>query len=256
VDVAGKAAIVTGGSSGVGAATAQGLAQLGCSVLVNYSRSQPPAEEVAERCRSHGVKAVAHRADVSDDGECRAMVDAAVQTFGRLDVLINNAGTTVFVDHDDLEGVKDPDWDRIFAVNLKGPFYCTRAARPALEAAGGGEVVMTSSIAGLVGRGSSIPYCASKGALNNLTVTLARALGPSNIRVNGVAPGFIEGPWLREGLGEERFEALKRGFEAMTPLGRICTPEEVAAAITSLITGSDLVTGSVLPVESGFVIGR
>jgi len=256
VDVAGKAAIVTGGSSGVGAATARRLAQLGCAVLVNYSRSQPPAEEVAESCRAEGVKAVAHRADVSDDAACRAMVDTAAKEFGRLDILINNAGTTVFVDHGDLEAVEDPDWDRIFAVNLKGPFYCSRAARPALEAAGGGEIVMTSSIAGLVGRGSSIPYCASKGALNNLTVTLARALGPSNIRVNGVAPGFIEGPWLREGLGDERYEALRRGFQALTPLGRTCTPDEVATAITSLVTGSDLVTGTVLPVESGFVIGR
>ena len=115
---------------------------------------------------------------------------------------------------------------------------------------------MTSSIAGLVGRGSSIPYCASKGALNNLTVTLARVLGPSNIRVNAVAPGFIEGPWLEEGLGTERYQALRAGFQALSPLGRTCTPEEVAAAITSIVTGSDLVTGAVLPVESGFVIGR
>ncbi len=151
------------------------------------------------------------------------------------------------------EKVTDEDWDKILGVNLKGPFFCTRAAKPAL-AVSGGEIVMTSSVAGLAGIGSSIPYCASKAALNNMTISLARALGPDNIRVNAVAPGFIAGDWLEQGLGEV-FEFAKQANEKKAPLGRVCEPDDVAQAIVGIITGSDLVTGHVLPVEGGLLIG-
>ena len=253
MEVEGRAAIITGASSGVGKATALRLAAQGCSVLVNYSKSAEAAEEVAHAAEIHGVKAIPFRADVSADADCVAMVAEATRAFGRLDILINNAGTTRFIDHRDLDGVTDDAWDEILGVNLKGPFNCTRAAREALAASGSAEVVMTSSVAGIAGTGSSIPYCAAKAGLNIVTVTLARVLGP-NIRVNGVAPGFIDGEWLAQGLGEA-YAPIKKAMQDKSPLGRVCTPDDVAQAIVSVITGSDLVTGHVLPVEGGMLIG-
>lgn len=252
MDVRGKAAIVTGSGTGVGRATALALARLGCDVLVNYSRSRDEAERAAAEVRALGVNALAVRADVADDAACRAMVDAAVRAFGRLDVLVNNAGTTTFVPHGELDRVTLEDWQRIVAVNVAGPFQCVRAARSALEASGAGVVVNVSSVAGLRGVGSSIPYCASKAALNNLTVTLARALAPK-IRVNAVAPGFITGRWLRQGLGDA-YEGVKAYQEQRAVLGRVCDPSDVADAILSLITGSDLVTGQIVAVDGGMLL--
>ena len=245
----GKAAIVTGASSGVGRATALALAERGCAVLVNYSRSEEAAEEVAASAREKGVRSFAFRADVSRDAECRAMVEAAQSELGRLDVLVNNAGTTDFIPHAELEKVTDEVWERILAVNLKGPFQCARAARAALRAEGGGQVVNVSSVAGVHGTGSSIPYCASKAALNVLTLILARVLGPE-VQVNAVAPGFIDGSWLRQGLGTA-FEAARGLFASRAPLGRVCTPEDVRDAILSFLEGSALVTGQVLVVDGG-----
>jgi len=252
MELSGKAAIVTGSASGVGRETALMLARAGCGVLINYSRSREQAEETASQVAVLGAPALAFKADVAHDGECRAMVQAALSRFGRLDVLVNNAGTTTFIEHKELDAVGDDDWERIMAVNLKGPFQCVRAARSALAAHGRGVVINVSSIAGIRAIGSSIPYCASKAALNNLTVALARALAPE-IRVNAVAPGFITGRWLEEGLGE-RYEVVKKANERRAPLGRVCEPADVARAILSLITGSELVTGQVLPVEGGMLI--
>jgi 3-oxoacyl-[acyl-carrier protein] reductase len=253
MNVEGKAAIVTGAGTGVGRATARRLAEQGCSVLVNYSRSRDAAEAVAVEVESRGVKALAFQADVAVDAQCRSMVAEAERAFGGLDVLVNNAGTTSFIPHADLEKVTNEDWTRILGVNLVGPFQCTRAAADLLKAGEGGEVVMTSSVAGIVGMGSSIPYCASKAGLNNLTVTLARVMGP-NVRVNGVAPGFIDGEWLQEGLGAA-YEPIKASMEQKSPLGRVVTPDDVAAAILALIAGPDLITGHVVPVEGGMLIG-
>lgn len=248
----GKAAIVTGAGTGVGAATARALARRGCAVLVNYSRSKQAAEETADAVSAQGVASLAFRADVADDTDCRAMVRAAVDAFGRLDVLVNNAGTTAFIPHADLEKVDADAWQRITAVNVVGPFQCARAAKPAIDASGGGEVVNVSSVAGIVATGSSIPYCASKAALNNLTLALARVLAPK-IRVNAVAPGFIDGSWLRAGLGPA-FDTIRQAIESRSALGRVCRPEDVSDAILSLVEGSDLVTGQVLPVEGGMLL--
>jgi 3-oxoacyl-[acyl-carrier protein] reductase len=248
----GKVAVVTGASRGVGRAVAVMLAQGGCSVVVNYARDSEGAEKTAAEVRAQGARAVCVRGDVAIDTECRRLMGEAVAQLGRLDILVNNAGTTRFIPHDDLEAVKDEDWESILGVNLKGPFQCVRAARPHLEASGGGVIVNTTSVAGIAGTGSSIPYCCSKAALINLTISLARVLGP-RIRVNSVAPGFIAGEWLQQGLGPG-YEAAREARARASVLGKVCQPEDVAAAILSLITGSDLVTGQTIVCDGGFLI--
>ena len=252
MDVAGKAALITGGGTGVGRATALMLAERGCSVLVNYSRSKGDADKTAAEAQAKGVKAIACQADVADDAACRAMVDAAVKEFGRLDILVNNAGTTVFVPHANLDGLSGDDFSRIYDVNVKGPFFCTRAARDALRASGSGEIVNVSSVAGIAAVGSSIAYCCSKAALNSLTVSLARALGPE-IRVNAICPGAIQGRWLAGGLGEA-YDAVMEGTAAASPLKKTATPEDIGAAIVAVITGSDLMTGQIIAVDGGMLI--
>jgi 3-oxoacyl-[acyl-carrier protein] reductase len=257
MDVEGRAAIVTGaGTTGIGRATALRLARLGCSVLLNYSRSKEGAEEAAAKASELGVRALAMQADVADDSACRAMVERATREFGRLDILVNNAGTTSYVNQAELDRVTEELWDRILAVNVKGPFFASRAAKPAMEAVGGGEIVVTSSVAGfpsMAGSASSIPYSASKAAVNNLVATLARVLAASNIRVNAVAPGWVAGSWTKAGLGDG-YDAVKQVVAQRTPLQRVVEPDDAAEAIVSLITGSDLVTGHVMPVEGGMLI--
>jgi 3-oxoacyl-[acyl-carrier protein] reductase len=221
-------------------------------VAVNYSRSADDAEQTAADARALGVRALAVQADVADDAQCRSLVATAVAELGRLDALVQSAGVTVFVPHADLDKVQAHDWEHLMAVNVVGAFQCARAARGPLEAAGDAEIVNVSSVAGIAGVGSSIPYCASKAALNNLTLTLARALAPK-IRVNAVAPGFITGRWLAGGLGDA-YDAIKGAMEARAPLGRVCDPEDVATAILSLITGSDLVTGQIVAVDGGMLV--
>jgi 3-oxoacyl-[acyl-carrier protein] reductase len=250
----GKAAIVTGGGTGVGRATALELARQGCSVLVNYSRSRQEAEATAADVEAAGAKCIAFQADVADDAACRRMVDAARKGFGRIDILVNNAGTTRFVEAAQLDQVTDDDWQRIYAVNVIGPFHCARAVKEPMLAGGGGQIVNVSSVAAFAGRGSSIPYAASKAALNNLTIALARTLAPK-IRVNAIAPGFITGRWLRKGLGDA-YDAMKQGYEQASPLEKVSEPEDVAAAILSLITGSRMITGQVLLCDGGMLIGR
>lgn len=248
-----KSAIVTGSSSGVGRATALALAARGVNVAINYSRSAGPAEAVAAEAEKLGVKVICVRADVASDADCKRLVAEAEAAFGGLDVLINNAGTTRFVAHHELDKVEEEHWRSIMAVNVQGPFQMARAARAALAASEGGCIVNVGSIAGLRAIGSSIAYCASKAALHNLTMSLARVLGPT-IRVNAVAPGFIEGEWLMQGLGADTYATVKRYNEQRSALQAVCTPEDVTDAILSLVYGSRLVTGQVLPVEGGLML--
>lgn len=255
MQIEGKAAVVTGGGTGVGRATALELARRGCSVLINYNRSKNEAEETAEEIAKHGVKGIAFQADVADDASCRKMIETAVREFGRLDVLVNNAAVTAFIRHSDLEAVMAEDWMRIFSVNVIGAFQCARAAKDALIASGDGEIVNVSSIAGLAAIGSSIPYTASKAALNNMTVALARVFAPK-VRVNAVAPGFITTRWLKDGLGEDVYDKAKKRTEDSVILGKVCEPEDVAVAIINIITGSDLMTGCVIPLEGGQLISN
>ena len=252
--LAGKTALVTGGGTGVGRATALQLAQLGCAVAVNYSRSQGEAEQTRADLEKLGVPALALQADVADDGSVRAMLAAIEKAWGRLDVLVNNAATTVFVGHGDLDKLSDEDWDRVFSVNVKGAFHCARAARPLLAASGDGQIVNVSSVAGVAAIGSSLPYCASKAALNNLTVALARALAPE-IRVNAVAPGAIQSRWLEQGYGRA-YEAVLKGAAERSALKKTCTPDDVADAILALLTGSALVTGQIVVCDGGMLIAR
>ncbi|MDH5675980.1 MAG: SDR family oxidoreductase [Myxococcales bacterium] len=248
-----KSAIVTGSATGVGRETALALGRLGCNVIINYTRSRAEAEQTGADVAALGVKVEVVQADVSVDADCKRLVETATAHFGGLDVLVNNAGTTSFINHADLDGVGDEDWTRIMAVNVQGPFQMARAAREALSAGDGGAIVNVSSIAGLRAIGSSIPYCASKAALNNLTVALARVLSPK-VRVNAVAPGFITGRWLQGGLGGA-YDIAKAANEKRAPLQRVCDPKDVADAILSLITGSSMITGHIVPVEGGLLIG-
>ncbi len=252
MNLAGSAAIVTGAGTGVGRATALALAEAGCSVAVNYSRSRDAAEEVAALATTHGVQAIAVQADVSVDADCRRLVATAVEAFGRLDILVNNAGTTSFIPHHDLEAVTPEIWQTIMGVNLIGPFQMARAAADALREGDGGQIVNISSVAGVYGTGSSIPYCASKAGLNNLTVTLARVLGPK-VQVNAVCPGFIDGSWLQAGFGDA-FDAVKQAVVDRSLLGAVCTPEDVKDAVFGFLLGSRLTTAELVVVDGG--VGR
>lgn len=250
MDLKDAVAIVTGSSSGIGAASARLLASRGCNVVINFSRSEGPARAVAEECERLGAEALLCRADVAQDEDCRRMAAAAMERWGRIDALVNNAGTTKFVNHTDLDGLSAEDFQRIYAVNLVGPFQMIRAVAPHMKARGAGAVVNVSSIAGVMGTGSSIAYAASKGALNTMTLSLARVLGPE-IRVNTVCPGFVQGDWLREGMGAERYDATKRHLEETTPLRGTATAEKVAQAVVWFIEGADLSTGEFLMVDAG-----
>jgi 3-oxoacyl-[acyl-carrier protein] reductase len=252
MNVADKVALITGGATGLGRATGHALARLGCSVAVNHvPATKREAEETVTDLEASGIRALPVETDVTNSEACKAMVTKIVQEFGRLDILVNCAGVTRFIPHNSLEDVKDEDWDFILGVNIKGTFHCARACRKALEV-NGGEIVNVASIAGLNGAGSSIPYAVSKAGVINLTKALARTPAPK-VRVNAVAPGFIEGRWMREGLGERYLEA-KDDFAAVCALGKICQPEDVAQAIVSLITGSDMVTGQTLICDGGALL--
>ena len=254
MDIHGKAAVVTGASRGVGAATALALAKGGCSVLVNYNHSRQAAETVCAEAIRAGVEAIVYGGDVANDAVCRGMMQAAASTFGRLDILVNNAGFTHFIPHSDMEAVTDEVWSGIMDVNLKGPFQCARAAKPFLDEAGDGEIVTVASAAAYSAAGSCIPYSCSKAAVVNLTISLARVFAP-NVRVNAVAPGVISGDWLKRGLGQNYEEKLC-AMEGSAALNKVCAPADVAAAILSLITGSDLVTGQTLLCDGGAAVGK
>ena len=247
----GNVAIVTGSAAGVGAATARLFATKGWNVVVNYSRSEDDAKETQAACQGEGVETLMVKADISDDSECRRLVEETIEKWGRVDALVNNAGTTKYVAHDDLEGLTPEDFERIFRVNVFGVYQMTRAVTPHMKAAGQGAVVNISSIAGVYGQGSSVAYAASKGAVNTMTYSLARALAPE-IRVNAICPGFITGRWQEAGMGgTEKYEARIAQVEETTPLRRANTPEDIAEAILWFVDGARWVTGETLLVDAG-----
>jgi len=252
----GLCAIVTGSASGLGAATAEILAKGGARLIINYSSSQKEAEATAEACRKAGAAEVlVVQGDVSRDDDCRKIA-AAVSAWGQLDVLINNAGTTKHVAHNNLDGLSAEDFQRLFAVNTIGPFQMVRAARGLLEAAAKASgrpsaVVNVSSVAGISGVGSSIAYAASKGALNTMTQSLARSLAPM-IRVNAVCPGYIDTPWFTKGRGEEAARQVRDTVVAKVPLKVASSAEDIAQLVCFLATPASCnMTGEVVRMDAG-----
>jgi 3-oxoacyl-[acyl-carrier protein] reductase len=254
VELKGKAAVVTGSSSGIGRVAAFRLAERGCAVAINYRRSRAEAEEAAEFCRAKGVKSVAIQADVSIDADCRRLIQTAADSFGRLDILVNNAAVTAFIEFSDLEALTEDIWIKILRTNLMGGFFCSRAAIPHMQKAGEGVIVNISSIAGFLGHGSSIAYSVSKAAIINMTKCLARTFGPE-IRVNGIAPGAVDTRWLRKGLGEKALEGLRQLLRQTTPLEVIAAPEDVASAILWLIEDARMMTGETIKLDGGQHLG-
>jgi len=243
--------IVTGSATGIGAACAIELARLGSRVVVNYTRSEQEARATVRQCEEFGVEALLIQADVAENDDCVRMANAALDKWGRIDGLVNNAGITKFAQrHRDLAALNADDFQRIYAVNVVGAFQMIRACAPAMQQQGKGAVVNVSSIAGVAGNGSSVAYAASKGALNTMTISLARALAPE-IRVNAVCPGFVETRWLQQGFGDEIYAKAKDNYERTAPLKKTITPSDIASAVIWLLQGADFVTGEFILVDSG-----
>lgn len=248
-----KAAIVTGSATGVGAATALALAHRGYDVLINYSKSEQAAKDTEAACRKAGADTLLVQGDVADDDACRAMAAAAVNRWKRLDGLVNNAGITIFGGSANWDALDAQTFHNIMGVNVIGAFQMVRACAVHLKAHQG-AIVNVSSIAGALGIGSSVPYVASKGAVNAMTLHLARALAPE-IRVNAVCPGLITTRWFKEGIGQQGYEALKAAYERSTPLRRACTAEDVAESVIWLLDAARTVTGELLLLDSGMHLG-
>ena len=244
--------IVTGSATGIGAACVRQLAAQGARVVVNYSRNAEAAEATAQACREAGGEALVVKADVAQDADCRCLAQAAIDAWGRIDGLVNNAGTTRFVGLRDLDGLSAEDFQAIYAVNVVGAYQMARACAPALRAARG-AIVNVSSISTHDGTGSSLAYACSKGALNTLTLGLAKALGPE-VRVNAVLPGLIDASWLRNGLGEALFEQVAAGYKAQSALHDTLSPDDAAQSIVALLALPKL-TGQLLTLDAGRRVG-
>jgi NAD(P)-dependent dehydrogenase (short-subunit alcohol dehydrogenase family) len=247
--------IVTGSSSGIGAATALLFAQRGHDVVINYASQAEGAQRVAQECREAGADVLVVRADVADDAQCRALAEEVRQRWGRADVLVNSAGiTTRFADLKDLDALQAEDFAAIYRVNVIGTFQMCRAVAPLMKGARAPGIVNISSMGGRMGTGSSIAYAASKGAVNTLTLSLARALAPA-IRVNAILPGMVDGQWLRKGLGEQVFQERRKRYEARALLNAVVLPEDVARTAWWLATEATKQTGQLIDLEGGFLLG-
>jgi 3-oxoacyl-[acyl-carrier protein] reductase len=245
-----KVAIITGGSRGVGAATAKLLASKGWNITITCTSSMDDANIVVKECEELGVEAIALTADVSEDNSCVKTAQETINKWGRIDALVNNAGTTKFVfNHADLDGLDADDFLHIYKVNVVGPFQMVRACKDMLLNSENPSVVNISSIAGIKGLGSSLAYASSKGALNTMTKSMARNLGP--IRVNAICPGFIQGDWLRNGMGDDLYNAALENLTNNTPLKLTVTPEQVAEGIYSFIGINKVVTGETMLMDGG-----
>ncbi|HEY1456457.1 MAG TPA: SDR family oxidoreductase [Candidatus Dormibacteraeota bacterium] len=248
MDLSGRVAIVTGGGTGIGRATSLLLAGAGARVVVGYSRSEKDATSTVEEARALGTEAIAHQVNIADEAMVGEMVAASAKRFGRLDFLVNNAGTTHFIAHPDLDALTDGVWDDILSVNLKGTFFCCRAAASELKKANG-AIVNVSSIAAHRAAGSSIPYAVSKAAIVQLTRSLALALAPG-VRVNSVSPGLVATRWTSDRIGEELSAKREESFVRSTPTQKIVTPGEVGQAIIALLL-NEAITGQDLVVDGG-----
>ena len=243
MELKGKVSLVTGGGTGIGRATSLMLAERGATVIVNYSRSQSEAEETVQWINDTGGRAMALQADVSRDKEVEAMVQTAVQQFGTIDLLVNNASITRHIPMDDLASVTEEVWDNLLNVNVKGMFYCARAVAPFMKENNQGAIVNVGSIAGQTGLGSSLPYAVTKSAVHGLTKSLARALAPA-IRVNCVVPGAVATRWW-----DGREEQMKRLAPHLL-LQQISTPRDIAQLICAALE-QEAMTGQIITVDSG-----
>jgi 3-oxoacyl-[acyl-carrier protein] reductase len=249
--LSGKVAIVTGSASGIGAAVAIGLAKRGAKVVVNYSKSEKEANETADAVREAGGEVLVVQGDVAKDEDCQKLAKATLDKWGRIDILVNNAGTTKFAAHTDLGALSAADWQTIYGVNVIGPFQMMRACADALKAHDDGSVVNVSSVAGVMGVGSSIAYAASKGALNTLTLSLARAFAPQ-IRVNAVCPGYVATPWFSGRFGEENSKRIADQQADANPLKRVAYAEDIASAVLFLAgPESSNISGEFMLIDSG-----
>jgi 3-oxoacyl-[acyl-carrier protein] reductase len=244
-----KAALVTGGATGIGRAAVLALARAGYDVCINYGTSEAAARETAKQAEALGAKTLLAKCDVSDESAVRKMIQNLKSAFGRLDVLVNNAGTTAAWKPKDLETLSLEEWDRVFAVNVRGLFQVTRACVPLLKEARG-CVVNTASIVGLRPGPQPLPYAASKAAVVNMTKTLAWNLGPE-IRVNAVAPGWMEGDWMKRML-KDKYDDLMGKRAKSTPLKRVVTAEDVAETMMTLVQANRFVTGEIIVIDGGF----
>jgi 3-oxoacyl-[acyl-carrier protein] reductase len=245
-EMTGMTAIVTGGATGIGAAAVRRLAARGVRCVVNYAHSRDEAEALAGE-----TGGIAVRADVAEDADCRALAAAALEAFGRIDLLVNNAGTTKFANHEDLDALSAQDFHDIYRLNTVGPFQLIRACAPAMRAGPASAVVNVASVAGVFGNGSSVAYAASKGALITMTKSLARVLAPA-IRVNAVAPGYVGTGWFEKRLGAEGFARLDAHIAASTPMAMAAKAEDVAGPIVMLLDpASRVMTGETILLDAG-----
>jgi len=243
----GRVALVTGGGTGIGRAVSLCLAREGASIAINFSRSEAEAAKTAAEVKACGVFSSIVRADVSIDRQVRAMVEQVQKEFGRIDILVNNAGFTRFIPHSELNAMEEDIWDRIFAVNLKGAFFCCRAVAPLMKHQRSGRIINIASVAGLTGQGSSIAYCAYKAALICMTKSLARVLGPE-VGVNAIAPGLIDTRWL-EGVSDPN--GMRDRYRSNAILKRVGTPEDIAEVALSLASERSFMTGQIVVVDGG-----
>jgi len=250
--LSGKVALVTGAAVGIGRAIAVAYGREGAKVVVNYSKSRQEAEETAKLVKQAGGEPLLIQADVAQDRQVRAMVAEILERFGRIDILVNNAGITAFVDFPDLEGLTDEVWDRLYNVNVKGTFFCCRAVVAPMRKQGHGRIINIASVAGINAQGSSIAYCASKAAVIHISNCLAKTLGPE-ILVNVIAPGFIAD--TRWNVGRPNLDATIQKVTQAAPLKRAGKPEDIADAALFLATRGDFMTGDVMVVDGGRVLG-
>jgi 3-oxoacyl-[acyl-carrier protein] reductase len=241
--MAGRVALVTGAAGGIGSAICRALAEAGARLVLVDLKSEADIQVLADSLPGQGHMAA--QAAIDDSSQLRALADRVAARLDGLDLLVNNAGITRPVPHDDLDGLDDELIDAIFRVNWRGSFACIRAFRALLESGDGGVVVNISSIAGTTAVGSNVAYCASKAAIDNMTKSLARALAP-RIRVVAIAPGWVMGEYARK-----MDPAYIKQQEDLTPLGRLAQPEDVAAAVLALATTLTFTTGVTLPVDGG-----
>ncbi len=241
-ELAGKVAIVTGSSSGIGEQTARRLAALGANVVVNSATSVEAGEAVAASLPTESIYV---RADISDQSQGQALLDATIERFGKLDILVNNAGWTTVVPHHHLDELTDEIFDKTFQVNVYGTWWLTKAAIPLLQKSEDGNVITITSIAGIRPVGSSMAYSMAKAALNQMTELLAKSYGP--VRFNAVAPGLVATPWT------ESWDALHEAVAGSAPIPRSATPDDCAEAVLGLLRNR-YTTGQVFVVDGGLTL--